>query len=74
MSDVCLGGGLRKGAGLCPVTVVATWLYQCHTVQTVYLKSVHFSIFKCLHLHHVQKGRMSTQKCELSCTLDVTVF
>lgn len=61
--------GIRKGAGLCLVTVVATWLYQCHTVQTVYLKSVHFSI-----LQNVQKGRMSTQKCELSCTLDVTVF
>lgn len=25
-------------------------------------------------LQNVQKGRMSTQKCELSCTLDVTVF
>ena len=46
----------------------------CHTVQTVYLKSVHFSICKCLHLHHIQKGRMSTHTCELSCTLDVTVF
>lgn len=46
----------------------------CHTVQTVYLKFVHFSICKCLHLNHIQKGRMSTHKCELSFTLDVTVF